>query len=118
MPGVWKGISKEPLHVCSFCFGPLEVDYDYDGIKKVLTRKLIESRGKTMWRYQELLPIDGEPTVGAQVGFTPLVKANNLAKVLGVKELYVKNDSVNYPTFSFKDRVVSTALTKAKEFGF
>ena len=99
-------------------FWPLEVDYDYDGIKKVLTRKLIESRGKTMWRYQELLPIDGEPTVGAQVGFTPLVRANNLAKVLGVKELYVKNDSVNYPTFSFKDRVVSTALTKAKEFGF
>src|SRR3989304_6116302 len=113
-----KPYPKEPLHVCSFCFGPLEVDYDYDGIKKVLTRKLIESRGKTMWRYQELLPIDGEPTVGAQVGFTPLVKANNLAKVLGVKELYVKNDSVNYPTFSFKDRVVSTALTKAKEFGF
>ncbi|HEY4482369.1 MAG TPA: threonine synthase [Candidatus Brocadiaceae bacterium] len=113
-----KAYPKEPLHVCSFCFGPLEVDYDYDGIKKVLTRKLIESRGKTMWRYQELLPIDGEPTVGAQVGFTPLVKANNLARVLGVKELYVKNDSVNYPTFSFKDRVVSTALTKAKEFGF
>ena len=113
-----KPYPKEPLHVCSFCFGPLEVDYDYDGIKKVLTRKLIESRGKTMWRYQELLPVDGEPTVGAQVGFTPLVKANNLARVLGVKELYVKNDSVNYPTFSFKDRVVSTALTKAKEFGY
>ncbi|OQY99359.1 MAG: threonine synthase [Candidatus Brocadia sp. UTAMX2] len=113
-----KPYPKEPLHVCSFCFGPLEVDYDYEGIKKVLTRKLIESRGKTMWRYQELLPVDGEPTVGAQVGFTPLVRANNLAKVLGVRELYVKNDSVNYPTFSFKDRVVSTALTKAKEFGY
>lgn len=113
-----KPYPKEPLHVCSFCFGPLEVDYDYEGIKKVLTRKVIESRGKTMWRYQELLPVDGEPTVGAQVGFTPLVRANNLARVLGVKELYVKNDSVNYPTFSFKDRVVSTALTKAKEFGY
>ncbi|GAB63698.1 threonine synthase [Candidatus Jettenia caeni] len=113
-----KAYPKEPLHVCSFCFGPLEVDYDYDKIKKVLTRKVIESRGKTMWRYRELLPIDGEPTVGAQVGFTPLIKANNLAKVLGVEELYVKNDSVNYPTFSFKDRVVSTALTKAKEFGY
>ncbi len=113
-----KGYPKDPLHVCSFCFGPLEVDYDYDGIKNVLTRKVIESRSNTMWRYRELLPVDGEPTVGFQVGFTPLVRANNLAKVLGVKELYVKNDSVNYPTFSFKDRVVSTALTKAKEFGY
>ncbi|MDR4507132.1 MAG: threonine synthase [Candidatus Brocadiaceae bacterium] len=113
-----KSYPKEPLHVCSFCFGPLEVDYDYDGIKKILSKSIIESRGKTMWRYQELLPIDGEPTVGAQVGYTPLVKADNLAKVFGVDELYVKNDSVNYPTFSFKDRVVSTALTKAKEFGY
>ncbi|MBM4055041.1 MAG: threonine synthase [Planctomycetes bacterium] len=113
-----KEYPKEPLHVCSFCFGPLEVDYDYDGIKKVLNRNVIKSRPNTMWRYRELLPVDGEPTVGSQVGFTPLVKANNLAKVLGVQELYIKNDSVNYPTFSFKDRVVSTALTKAKEFGY
>src|SRR3989338_377778 len=113
-----KDYPKEPIHVCSMCFGPLEVNYDYDGIKKVLTRKVIESRGKTMWRYKELLPLDGEPTVGAQVGFTPLVKADNLAKVLGVKELYVKNDAVCYPTLSFKDRVVSVAISKAKEFGF
>lgn len=113
-----KEYPKEPLHVCSFCFGPLEVDYDYEGIKKVLNRDVIKSRSNTMWRYKELLPVDGEPTVGSQVGFTPLVKADNLAKVLGVKELYVKNDSVNHPTFSFKDRVVSTALTKAKEFGY
>jgi len=108
----------EPLHVCSFCFGPLEVDYDYDGIKNVLTRELIKSRDKSMWRYCELLPIDGAPTVGSQVGFTPLVRAKNLEKYFGVNELYVKNDSVNYPTFSFKDRVVSTALSKAKEFGY
>lgn len=113
-----KEYPKEPLHVCSFCFGPLEVDYDYEGIKKVINREVIQSRSNTMWRYKELLPIDGEPTVGSQVGFTPLVKANNLAKILGVEELYVKNDSVNYPTFSFKDRVVSTALSKAKEFGY
>lgn len=109
---------KEPLHVCEFCFGPLEVVYDYDGIEKVLTRKEIHSRAANMWRYRELLPIDGSPTVGEQVGFTPLIRADRLAKALGVRELYIKNDAVNYPTLSFKDRVVSVALTKAKEFGF
>ncbi|ODS33025.1 MAG: threonine synthase [Candidatus Scalindua rubra] len=113
-----KDYPKEPLHVCSFCFGPLEVDYEYEGIKKEISREKIEARETTMWRYKELLPIDSEPTVGMQVGFTPLIKANNLAKKLGVDELYVKNDSVNFPTFSFKDRVVSAALSKAKEFGF
>jgi threonine synthase len=109
---------KEPLHVCEFCFGPLEVVYNYDEIQKVLTREKIQSRPPTMWRYQELLPIDGPPTIGRQVGFTPLVRANRLAKALGVSELYIKNDAVNYPTLSFKDRVVSVALSKAKEFGF
>lgn len=113
-----KNYPKEALHVCSFCFGPLEVDYEYEEIKKVISREKIESRPQTMWRYKELLPLDGEPTVGIQVGYTPLVKAHNLAKRLGVDELYVKNDSVNFPTFSFKDRVVSTALSKAKELGF
>ncbi len=113
-----KDYPKESLHVCSFCFGPLEVDYDYEGIKKEISREKIESRQKTMWRYKELLPLDNEPTVGMQVGFTPLIKANNLAKKLGVDELYVKNDSVNFPTFSFKDRVVSAALSKARELGF
>ncbi|HHT9153622.1 MAG TPA: protein NinF, partial [Candidatus Hypogeohydataceae bacterium YC40] len=73
---------KEPIHVCSFCFGPLEVEYDYEAIKKCLTKELIASRSKTMWRYEELLPLDGEPTIGIQAGFTPLIKANNLAKVL------------------------------------
>lgn len=109
---------KEPIHVCNFCFGPLEVEYDYEAIKKCLTKEVIASRPKNMWRYKELLPLDGEPTVGVQVGFTPLIKADNLARVLGVKELYIKNDSVNYPTWSFKDRVVSVALSKSKEFGF
>ncbi|MEI9962027.1 MAG: pyridoxal-phosphate dependent enzyme [Limisphaerales bacterium] len=71
-----------------------------------------------MWRYRELLPIAGEPTVGKQVGFTPLVKADRLAKKLGIRELYIKNDAVNYPTLSFKDRVVSVALSRAKELGF
>ncbi len=108
----------EPTHVCEFCFGPLEVVYDYDKLKGKFTRELIESRPQTMWRYKELLPIDGEPTVGVQNGFTPLVRARNLEKVLGVSELYIKNDSVCYPTLSFKDRVVSVALSKAVEFGF
>ncbi|MDO8643826.1 MAG: threonine synthase [bacterium] len=109
---------KQPIHVCEYCFGPLEVVYHYDKIAKSLNRKVIEGREPTMWRYRELLPIDGEPTVGSQVGFTPLIKAHNLAKALKVKEVYVKNDAVNYPTLSFKDRVVSVALSKAKEFGY
>ncbi|HTA94866.1 MAG TPA: pyridoxal-phosphate dependent enzyme, partial [Verrucomicrobiae bacterium] len=103
----------EATHVCEFDFGPLEVAYDYDRIKKSLTREIIQSRPKTMWRYRELLPIAGEPTVGPLVGFTPLVKADRLAKKLGIRELYVKNDAVNYPTLSFKDRVVTTAINAA-----
>lgn len=109
---------KEAIHICEFDFGPLEAAYDYDAIKASISREAIESRPKSMWRYRELLPIDGAPTVGAQVGFTPLVKADRLAKRLGVKELYVKNDTVNYPTLSFKDRVVSVALSRARELGF
>jgi threonine synthase len=108
----------DPIYVCEFCFGPLEAVYDYKKIKRVLTRKSIEKREKNLWRYKELLPIDGEPQVGLKSGFTPLIKADNLAKVLGVKELYIKDDTVAHPTLSFKDRVVAVALTKAKEFGF
>lgn len=109
---------KTPTHVCEFCFGPLEVVYDYQAIAKVLNRSVIESRAPNMWRYKELLPIDKDPTVGRQVGYTPLRKSVRLARALGVSELYIKNDAVNYPTLSFKDRVVSVALSKAREFGF
>jgi threonine synthase len=109
---------KEAIHICEFDFGPLEAAYDYDLISKHINRDVIESRPQTMWRYRELLPIDGEPTVGAQVDFTPLVRADRLAKHLGVDELYIKNDTVNYPTLSFKDRVVSVALSRACELGF
>jgi len=109
---------KEPIYVCEYCFGPLEVDYDYEKIKHKLTKDVLESRPKTMWRYRELLPIDKEPVVGLDTGFTPLIRARNLEKALGVKELYLKDDSVNHPTMSFKDRVVSVAISKAKEFGF
>jgi threonine synthase len=107
-----------PVHVCEFCFGPLEVVYDYEKIKGTLTREKVEARPKSMWRYRELLPLNNDPSVGMNVGYTPLIRAEGLAKALGVKELYLKNDAVNYPTLSFKDRVVSVALSKAKEFGF
>ncbi len=107
-----------PIYVCEFCFGPLEVIYDYESIKEVLTKKVIEKRAKNLWRYQELLPIDGDPLAGLNSGFTPLVKADNLAKIFGLNELYIKDDTVVHPTLSFKDRVVAIALTKAKEFGF
>jgi threonine synthase len=109
---------KEAIHICEFDFGPLEAAYDYEAIRGSISREAIQSRPKSMWRYRELLPIDGAPTVGQQVGFTPLVKADRLAQRLGVKELYVKNDTVNYPTLSFKDRVVSVALSRARELGF
>src|SRR5207245_9411966 len=83
-----------------------------------MTREKIAARPNTMWRFRELLPIDGEPTVGALVGGTPLVRADRLAEALGVEHLWLKNDAVNFPTLSFKDRVVSVALSKAREFGF
>jgi len=105
-------------HVCEFDFGPLEVAYDYARIKGSLTREAIASRPQSMWRYRELLPVAGEPTVGRQVGYTPLVRAERLARRLGIRELWIKNDAVNYPTLSFKDRVVSVALSRARELGF
>jgi len=109
---------KEALFVCEYCFGSLEVDYDYSAIKKKLTRETITSRSEDLWRYQELLPLDSKPQDGLHSGFTPLIRSTNLAKALKVEELYIKDDSVCHPTLSFKDRVVSVALSKAKEFGF
>src|SRR6516165_1440326 len=109
-----------PISATNFCtedFGPLEVDYDYEAIADALDRGKIELRPFNMWRYQEFLPLDGEPTVGRQVGGTPLVKADRLARELGVENLWVKNDAVNFPTLSFKDRVVAVALSKARELG-
>src|SRR5262245_60539751 len=105
-------------HVCEFDFGPLEVVYDYERIKKSLTHAAIQSRPKSMWRYRELLPVADGPTVGLQVGFTQLIRADRLAARLGVREVWIKNDTVNYPTLSFKDRVVSVALSRARELGF
>src|SRR5437870_3298907 len=103
--------------MCSECLGPLEVTYDYAAIKKVISRHAIESRPRSLWRYLELLPVES-PKTGFNSGFTPLVKAERLARELGVSELYIKDDSVNHPTFSYKDRVVSIAATRNVELGF
>jgi threonine synthase len=107
----------EALWVCSECLGPLEVSYDYAGIRAVVSRSLIESRPRSLWRYLELLPVQ-EPRTGFNSGYTPLVRATRLARELGVAELYLKDDSVNHPTFSYKDRVVSIAASRAVELGF
>lgn len=116
--GCGRTYPTAPLHICEHCFGKLEVDYDYAAVRSALSREAITRRPPSMWRYRELLPIDGEPTVGLEVGFTPLLRARNLERALGHAEVYVKNDAVNHPTLSFKDRVVATALSKVKEFGF
>ena len=107
----------EPQYVCDFCFGPLEVSYDYDAVARVISRERINKGPLTMWRYHDLLPVDAEMALDMQTGFTPLIRAKNLGRLLGLNNLYIKNDSVN-PTFSFKDRVVSVASAKALEFEF
>ena len=105
----------EASYVCDKCLGPLEPVYDYGAMG--LTRDAIERRPKNLWRYRELLPITGEPLTGLHSGFTPLVRCDRLAKRLGIRELYIKDDSVNHPTLSYKDRVVSVAATRAVELG-
>jgi threonine synthase len=105
-------------HICQECFGPLEVKYDYDRIRQRISRATIEAGPTSIWRYKDLLPVADEHIIDVGTGFTPLLKANRLARRLGIKNLYIKNDAVNMPTLSFKDRVVSVALSKAREFGF
>ncbi len=107
----------EPLNVCDFCFGPLEVVYDYATIAEVISHDRISQGPLSIWRYHDLLPANNDDPVDIMAGFTPLIKSRNLGKKLGLRNLYIKNDSVN-PSFSFKDRVVSVAATKAVEFGF
>src|SRR5436853_7244323 len=102
---------------CEDCFAPLEVVYDYTAIGRQLSREVIRSREKNLWRYRELLPLDAEPRVGHSSGGTPLVRAERLGRALGLNRLYIKNDSVNAPTLSFKDRVTAIAINKAIEFG-
>ncbi len=107
----------EPMHVCEFCFGPLEVFYDYEALRRTLTRERIERGPLSMWRYADLLPVTAEAAVDIGTGYTPLIRASSLGRLLGLERLYVKNDCQN-PTWSFKDRVVSLAITKAREFEF
>jgi threonine synthase len=107
----------QPSHVCEFCFGPLEVTYDYDAQRKAVSRQSIESGPLSLWRYRDLLPCDADRAVDLNAGFTPLLRARNLGEALGLSQLYIKNDCTN-PSWSFKDRVVAVASTKALEFGF
>ena len=104
--------------VCLECFGPLEADYDYSQIQAQLSPDIIKEREPNLWRYRELLPLAGEPITGFHSGFTPLVKTSRLAEYLGVSELYLKDDSVNHPSLSYKDRVVSIALSRGAELGY
>jgi threonine synthase len=107
----------DPIFSCEFCFGPLEVAYDYDGIREEISRDSIESGPPTLWRYAPLLPANPEYKVDIGTGYTPLIRADRLAKAVGLDTLWIKNDTVN-PTWSFKDRVVSMAIARAREFGF
>jgi threonine synthase len=106
------------VYACDYCFGPLEAMYDYEAIREVMSPSAVAAGPQNLWRYRPLLPLDGEPTDGHNSGFTPLVRADNLARELGARELYLKDDSVNRPTLSYKDRVVPVALSRAKELGF
>jgi len=106
----------QPINLCDFCLSPLEVSYDYKAMAKGLTREKLAGGPLSMWRYRDILPVEGKE-VDIGTGFTPLVKADNLGRELGLDQLYFKNDCLN-PTYSFKDRVVSVAVTKAREFGF
>jgi threonine synthase len=106
-----------PIFTCEWCFGPLEVSYDYDAIGSAVSREKIAAGPASIWRYADLLPVDRGHAVDLGAGFTPLVRADRLAAALGLGEVWVKNDTLN-PTNSFKDRVASVALSKALEFGF
>jgi threonine synthase len=114
------GAEYEPqaTHVCEFCFGPLEVSYDYEALRRQVTRESIQAGPNSIWRYRSFLPVSTQNPIDVGTGMTPLVRANRLARRLGLKNLYIKNDAVNMPTLSFKDRVVSVALTRARELGF
>ncbi|MEM8603432.1 MAG: threonine synthase [Cyanobacteria bacterium P01_H01_bin.121] len=114
------GATYEPkaIHVCELCFGPLEVAYDYDAIRQQVTRESIAQGPNSIWRYRAFLPVATDDYIDVGTGMTPLLNAKRLARRLGLKQLYIKNDAVNMPTLSFKDRVVSVALSRARELNF
>jgi threonine synthase len=113
-----KTWENQPRSICNDCFSPLEVTYDYDAVRALLTRERIARRAPNMWRYAELLPLPDGHSASLPVGFTPFISAQNLAGQLGAKNLFIKNDAVCFPTLSFKDRVVAVALANARSFGF
>jgi threonine synthase len=112
-----KQREKAPVSACAECFNLLEPAYDWDAVRATFTRETIAARPLDLWRYRELLPVDGEPAVGRGTGFTPLVPAPRLGERIGIRELWIKYDAACHPTLSFKDRVVAVAVSKAVEFG-
>ena len=113
-----KRFGNQPLSACPDCLAPLEVVYNLEAARGIFTREAIAAGPPSIWRYATLLPIPEGHQPDLPVGFTPLIKANNLGKRIGATNLYVKNDAVCFPTLSFKDRVVSVALANAQRFGF
>jgi len=113
-----KKYPNQPQSYCEECFSPLEVSYDYEALRQSTSREAVSRRAFNMWRYAEFLPLPQGFTPSRPIGGTPLVKSRRLGDRLGVENLYFKNDAVNYPTLSFKDRVVATALAAARRFGF
>ena len=109
---------NQPIPFCQNCFSPLEVAYDWDRIRKEISKDKIASRATNLWRYKELLPLPEQYDSSTPAGFTPLVKAAKLGEKLRSRSVYIKNDAVCFPTLSFKDRVVAVALTQARNFGF
>ena len=110
-------VPLDPLNICDRCFGPLQVRYDYSRMRGRLTRESIAAGPHSIWRYIDLLPVEADSIVDLGVGFTPLIRAHNLAQRLEMRELWIKNDTMN-PTWSFKDRVVAVASSRARQFGF
>jgi threonine synthase len=107
----------EARYVCDKCFGPLEVSYDLSGLDPAETRRRIQAGPQTIWRYADFLPFAAPPRTALAAVVTPLIRADRLAERLGLREVWVKNDAAN-PTHSFKDRVVTVALAKARELGY
>ena len=113
-----KTFENQPRSICEHCFSPLEVTYDYEAIRKQVSRELFASRPPNIWRYRELLPLPEGYQASLPVGYTPLVSAPRLGEKIGSRRLSIKNDAVCLPTLSFKDRVVAVALANARAFGF
>jgi threonine synthase len=107
-----------PRSFCEECFSPLELSFDHDALKKRTDKKSLDRRAFNMWRYAEFLPLTDDFTPPSAVGGTPLLRSRKLAQKWGIKQLYFKNDAVCFPSLSFKDRVVATALAAARRFGF